>query len=215
MLGRICEIEANSPSEVNPMIQVRAAQTQADAHRQDLVASARSLRTGHSSISPRARTHHGAALGRRAPGYRRPSSAPRRGPSSRLLADLVRYPPGRRDGPHLLNSEGLRSEGLSLRRPAGAVSSSSVTAEDESRWRSRHGNSCAMPTPRNVLFITLDQWRGDCLSALGHRCSRRRRSTRWQPAASSLPTTGPMRHPAVRHERACTRAPTNTATARS
>ena len=25
-----------------------------------------------------------------------------------------------------------------------------------------------MPAPRSVLFITLDQWRGDCLSALGH-----------------------------------------------
>ena len=25
-----------------------------------------------------------------------------------------------------------------------------------------------MPPPRNVLFITLDQWRGDCLSARGH-----------------------------------------------
>jgi arylsulfatase A-like enzyme len=25
-----------------------------------------------------------------------------------------------------------------------------------------------MPPPRNVLFITVDQWRGDCLSALGH-----------------------------------------------
>ena len=25
-----------------------------------------------------------------------------------------------------------------------------------------------MPVDRNVLFITLDQWRGDCLSALGH-----------------------------------------------
>ncbi len=25
-----------------------------------------------------------------------------------------------------------------------------------------------MPPARNVLFITLDQWRGDCLSALGH-----------------------------------------------
>ena len=25
-----------------------------------------------------------------------------------------------------------------------------------------------MPPDRNVLFITLDQWRGDCLSALGH-----------------------------------------------
>jgi arylsulfatase A-like enzyme len=25
-----------------------------------------------------------------------------------------------------------------------------------------------MPAARNVLFITLDQWRGDCLSALGH-----------------------------------------------
>jgi arylsulfatase A-like enzyme len=27
-----------------------------------------------------------------------------------------------------------------------------------------------MPVPRNVLFITADQWRGDCLSALGHPC---------------------------------------------
>jgi arylsulfatase A-like enzyme len=25
-----------------------------------------------------------------------------------------------------------------------------------------------MAPHRNVLFITLDQWRGDCLSALGH-----------------------------------------------
>ncbi len=28
--------------------------------------------------------------------------------------------------------------------------------------------SYGMPPDRNVLFITLDQWRGDCLSALGH-----------------------------------------------
>ena len=28
--------------------------------------------------------------------------------------------------------------------------------------------SCTMPASRNVLFITLDQWRGDCLSTLGH-----------------------------------------------
>ena len=25
---------------------------------------------------------------------------------------------------------------------------------------------------RNILFITADQWRGDCLSALGHPCLR-------------------------------------------
>ena len=25
-----------------------------------------------------------------------------------------------------------------------------------------------MTRPKNVLFITADQWRGDCLSALGH-----------------------------------------------
>jgi arylsulfatase A-like enzyme len=30
------------------------------------------------------------------------------------------------------------------------------------------GKSEAMATARNVLFITVDQWRGDCLSALGH-----------------------------------------------
>ena len=29
-----------------------------------------------------------------------------------------------------------------------------------------------MTAPRNVLFITLDQWRGDCLSVLGHPCLR-------------------------------------------
>jgi len=31
------------------------------------------------------------------------------------------------------------------------------------------GKSFDMLPARNVLFITLDQWRGDCLSALGHR----------------------------------------------
>jgi arylsulfatase A-like enzyme len=30
------------------------------------------------------------------------------------------------------------------------------------------GKSGGMPPDRSVLFITLDQWRGDCLSALGH-----------------------------------------------
>jgi arylsulfatase A-like enzyme len=30
------------------------------------------------------------------------------------------------------------------------------------------GKSVDMPQARSVLFITLDQWRGDCLSALGH-----------------------------------------------
>ncbi len=30
------------------------------------------------------------------------------------------------------------------------------------------GKSGVMPPHRNVLFVTLDQWRGDCLSALGH-----------------------------------------------
>ncbi|NWH07177.1 MAG: alkaline phosphatase family protein [Alphaproteobacteria bacterium] len=29
-----------------------------------------------------------------------------------------------------------------------------------------------MARRRNILFITADQWRGDCLSALGHRCVR-------------------------------------------
>ena len=27
-----------------------------------------------------------------------------------------------------------------------------------------------MNTPTNILFITADQWRGDCLSAVGHPC---------------------------------------------
>ena len=30
------------------------------------------------------------------------------------------------------------------------------------------GKSCPVPAAGNVLFITVDQWRGDCLSALGH-----------------------------------------------
>jgi arylsulfatase A-like enzyme len=30
------------------------------------------------------------------------------------------------------------------------------------------GKSWGVTPARNVLFITLDQWRGDCLSALGH-----------------------------------------------
>ena len=25
----------------------------------------------------------------------------------------------------------------------------------------------------NILFITVDQWRGDCLSALGHPCLKK------------------------------------------
>ena len=61
-----------------------------------------------------------------------------------------------------------------------------------------------MPPARNVLFITVDQWRGDCLSALGHPVSRRRRSTRWPPAASSSPTTGRTRHRAARRGPAST-----------
>ncbi|HEY1652171.1 MAG TPA: sulfatase-like hydrolase/transferase [Acidimicrobiales bacterium] len=37
-------------------------------------------------------------------------------------------------------------------------------------WVDRHAmdKSGGVPDPRNVLFITLDQWRGDCLSALDH-----------------------------------------------
>ena len=27
-----------------------------------------------------------------------------------------------------------------------------------------------MSTPMNILFITADQWRGDCLSSVGHPC---------------------------------------------
>ena len=30
------------------------------------------------------------------------------------------------------------------------------------------GNSGVVPAARNVLFVTVDQWRGDCLSAVGH-----------------------------------------------
>ena len=32
----------------------------------------------------------------------------------------------------------------------------------------RLGKSEGVTSRRNVLFITVDQWRGDCLSALGH-----------------------------------------------
>ncbi len=35
---------------------------------------------------------------------------------------------------------------------------------------SAEGTARPMSMPRNVRFITADQWRGDCLSALGRRC---------------------------------------------
>ena len=43
--------------------------------------------------------------------------------------------------------------------------------------------SSLVASPLNVLFITADQWRGDCLSALGHPWCARRISTRWRPTA--------------------------------
>ena len=73
-----------------------------------------------------------------------------------------------------------------------------------------------MPPHRNVLFITLDQWRGDCLSALGHPGGRDAAPRRPGAAAVSCsPTTGPTRHRAGRRGPACTPVPTSTATARS
>ncbi len=72
-----------------------------------------------------------------------------------------------------------------------------------------------MPAARNVLFITLDQWRGDCLSALGHPVLETPTLDALAARACSSPTTGPTRPRAARRGRASTPAPTNTTTARS
>ncbi len=73
-----------------------------------------------------------------------------------------------------------------------------------------------MAPPRNVLFITVDQWRGDCLSALGHPVvTTPDAGCAWPVGASCSPTTGPTRRRAVPPGPASTRAPTSTVTVRS
>ena len=67
----------------------------------------------------------------------------------------------------------------------------------------------------NVLYITVDQWRGDCLSALGHpvvRDADPRRARRRRACCS--PTTGPTSRPAGRAGRPSTRACTRRTTGR-
>ena len=50
----------------------------------------------------------------------------------------------------------------------------------------------------NVLLITLDQFRADCLESRATRWSRLRISTRWPRAAFDSPTITPTAHPARR-----------------
>jgi arylsulfatase A-like enzyme len=70
------------------------------------------------------------------------------------VADRLRDEARGSEDPHVLSPAEVRSP----RHPA---------ARPGSEW-GEIGKSCGVPAPRNVLFITLDQWRGDCLSALGH-----------------------------------------------
>ena len=55
-----------------------------------------------------------------------------------------------------------------------------------------------MPAPLNVLFITADQWRGDCLSAVGHPMVR-------TPHLDAMAAQGTLfaRHSANAAERLC------------
>ena len=89
------------------------------------------------------------------------SGAPAGGAPLRRLADRVGHQARRGDGPDVVSPARL-----SLVRVRLGVLGPRVAAM-RPVW-ARMGKSGDMPPARNVLFITLDQWRGDCLSALGH-----------------------------------------------
>ena len=182
------------------MIQGRAVESMALAHRRDLLETAGGLQVARRAAASTHEAAGDAALGRRHPGCRWPSGAPGQGATSRRLADRLRDPTRRSVHPDLV------SPGTG--RPAC----------HRRRFRARGcaiGKSGAMPAPRNVLFITVDQWRGDCLSALGHPVARRPRpSTRWPAGACSSPITGPTPPPAGPRGPASTPAPTSTGTGR-
>ena len=68
-----------------------------------------------------------------------------------------------------------------------------------------------MAPPRNVLFITVDQWRGDCLSALGHPVLETPALEPWPAAVCCSPITGPTPRRAAPPGPASTPAPTSIA----
>ena len=69
-------------------------------------------------------------------------------------------------------------------------------------------------TARNVLLITADQWRGECLSALGHPMREDpATSTRWRATACCSRATTPTPRPAGRAAPRCTPASTCRTTA--
>ena len=149
--------ERNRSSEVQLMIQARGVESLVEQHRQELISSGR-IQCDHADpVSSKQSAQRDAALGRRPPGYRWPSGAPGCRPAFRRLAHRLRHEARRSDGSHLELRRGLdRGRSACVRRcEAGS------TAWHRQEWR-------ACPRHRNVLFITLDQWRGDCLSALDH-----------------------------------------------
>ena len=73
-----------------------------------------------------------------------------------------------------------------------------------------------MPAPLNILFITADQWRGDCLSAVGHPMVKGRRiSMPWPPRVCCSSATSPTQRRADPVARRCTPACTCRTTARA
>jgi len=66
-----------------------------------------------------------------------------------------------------------------------------------------------MASDANVLFITADQWRGDCLGAAAHPVVRTRTSTASRPAGSRSGATSPKLRRAGRAGRRSTPACTS------
>ena len=107
------------------MIQAKAVHSQADAHRQELMAGAGSRRDVRRPVAAMTRLRSDAALGHRTPGCRWPSSAPGCGTAGRFLADRVRDQARRGVGPHVVS---LRPGAAPCTRspPLGSASSARV-----------------------------------------------------------------------------------------
>ena len=182
------------------MIQNRAVQSQADAHRRDLMASAGPRRASRGQAAGN-ESAADAALGHRTPGARWPSSASGRGATPRGLADRVRDEARRGDDPYVLSPAGPVAPPSD--RPAGFGLRDAIGKSGE--WR-RHATSSSSRSTSGAATASPP-------SAI--RSSRPRLSTPWQAGASSFPTTGPTPPRADLRGPASTRAPTSTAIAPS
>ena len=177
------------------MIQTRAVQSQAEAHRQDLMASAGHGERPWSQMAAR-RGRHDAALGHRTPGTRWPSGASGRGATPRGLADRVRDEARRGDDPHVLSPAGP------VAAPSGAPAGFGVPRHRQELW---HGAA-----PQRPLHHARPVARGLPVGPgpPGGRDTDARRPGR--AGASCSPTTGPTRRRAALRGPASTRAPTST-----